>query len=68
MLAQAGVNVLDGESARDAVDRLRWPAVSQLIDFLKEGQVRTGESDVPADPGEFTHPPVDDVPQELDLG
>jgi hypothetical protein len=68
MLAQAGVNVLDGESARDAVDRLRWPAVSELIDFLKEGPVRTGESDVPAAADEFTHPLVDEVPQELDLG
>lgn len=48
------------EKVNDAINRLSREQCSQLIDFIKDGAVPTGESDVPGDGGEFTHPPEQD--------
>jgi hypothetical protein len=65
-----GVDVPDGtKDLRPFVDALTSRQASQIIDMLQEGPVKTGESDLPAPAAdEFTHPPMGDVPQELDLG
>jgi hypothetical protein len=55
------VTVGQGESPRDACARLQFPGVSQLIEFLKENPIPTGESDVPADADGFVHEPDDPV-------
>jgi hypothetical protein len=59
MLRGAGVDVGEDEDPKDACARLRWPAVSKLIDFLVDGPVKDGRTDVPAESG-FEHPPAQD--------
>lgn len=60
LLGAAGVVLAEGESPRDAVDRLEMPGVSELIETLKGGALPTGESDVPTEPGDFKREPVED--------
>lgn len=60
LLATVGVTVAEGESARDACARLRWPGVSDLIDTLKNGPIPSGDSDVPSDASGYAHPPEQD--------
>lgn len=51
----------EGEKVNDAINRLSKQQCSTLIEAIKDGPVRTGESDVPSSPDEFTHPePVED--------
>ena len=53
------------EKVNDAINRLPKGVCSALIEFIKEGAVPTGESDVPQDASEFTHP-VDPEPLPLE--
>jgi hypothetical protein len=54
----------EGEKVNDAINRLSKGQCSSLIEFIKEGAVPTGGTDVPAEPG-FEHP-VDPEPLPLE--
>ena len=58
LLTGAGVEVADGEDVHDAIMRLSSAQASNIIDFVSKQPIPTGESDVPGDAGEFTHPPA----------
>jgi hypothetical protein len=63
VFARANVPVTTGD-AKGLIDGLLKHQASALLDLLKEGAVRTGGSDVPADPEAFApEPPAegDDV-------
>jgi hypothetical protein len=55
LFSGVGFAVEDGEKVNDAVNRLTKAQCSSLIEFIKEGAIPTGESDVPAPEG-FEHP------------
>jgi hypothetical protein len=55
LFAAASVPVTT-EDPRALVDGLLNHQASALLDVLKQGALPTGESDVPADAGDFTHP------------
>lgn len=58
------------EKVNDAVKRLTRGQCSSLIEFIQDGAIKTGESDVPSD-GDFTHPPAADddlLPATMDVG
>lgn len=58
----AGFTRAEGEKVNDAINRLTAAQASALIDFIGQGAVKTGESDVPGDASEFTHPPAEPHP------
>lgn len=60
LFAGVGFQRLEGEKVNDAVKRLSRDQCSSLIEFIKDGPIRTGESDVPVDAEDFTHPPEPD--------
>jgi hypothetical protein len=59
LLKGAGFELPEGEKVNDAIDRLTKGQVSAVIDEIQKGAIKTGESDVPSDAGEFTHPPAE---------
>jgi hypothetical protein len=58
LFATASVPVTT-DDPRALVDGLLKHQASALLDVLKQGPLPTGESDVPVDAGDFTHPPVE---------
>jgi hypothetical protein len=58
-----GISAADLETGAWAT-KVNRQQVSALIDLFKSGQIPTGESDVPADAGEFV-PPADANPDEF---
>lgn len=56
LLTEAGVN--DTSNVVEAVGALTGSEASKVIDALVNGPVKTGESDIPSDASEFTHPPI----------
>jgi hypothetical protein len=59
LFGSVGFAARDGEKVNDAVNRLTKAQCSSLIEFIKDGAVSTGGTDVPAESG-FEHPPVQD--------
>jgi hypothetical protein len=65
----AGFQREDGEKVNDAINRLSKQQCSTLIETIKDGAVKTGESDVPSDASDFERPPiVDDGTLPFDPG
>ena len=57
VLRGAGVEIADDANPAPVVATLTKAQASKVIEFLAEKPVPTGESDVPSDASEFTHPP-----------
>lgn len=58
LMRAAGFTISDAEKVNDAINRLTAAQASELIDTISQGAVKTGETDVPANPDEFRHEPA----------
>jgi hypothetical protein len=60
LLRGAGVEVAEKADVLPLIEALTREQAEALLDVLRQGALPTGESDVPADAGDFTHPPEGD--------